>query len=1423
MITEAADRERSFDTSLDPFSVAGRAALVGGALYAINQTEFPGLRRGIHSQRQNKLKTNLAEKVSSAAAKAESRVAEVFKFGKSKYAVGVQAATAEQWQDIDAIMGKLTGGHRGESAGLGEALKKLYGRHSQLDKNLATSAVYKNGQLAQIRFKSDRLDYTIPVVDNQGFRHMGRNLKSAHPTRGVYQNVRGGALREMGVDVAMTEAFEKFLPDMLNNRMSSRSIHDLYEPLTHYDEHGYRLSGTSNPHQINLVTNTKAEDPALSIRRENMDAERKKVFMEQMAREGRAGAGTTDSARGYILNKGSILDSMPFANELPDPKKTIRDVKYTDTLGNTSYTANKKTLFASESFLSHLRDVMAENGRALGELAPDQAIINGKSAGTLTSNLRRISVAEDAVGSGTEWILDQLSNASGMGHDEVSSMLANGGLSSFAPETQQKMKSIQLGMHKQLLEEEKAGILASKQAELDELMQGTGWKNANTRKQLNDVLDAKYDNSLKKINEAITNSDFFGYSGDHVREVVSKKGMERLFIDDIYSENGQIKIGLRRQESLREGDKLHSASGEGKVIVKNVNDELLEDLTEAYKRHTGLDDEFVPDEVRKFLGSVDMVVPGDALKQSLESRTAGSYIHAARQRALQNGDNHIVGLIDEDLKDWSELTDEYKDDVFRRISNAAGVRDISEYVNEAHSFGHTKNLEVAFGYSMEDIGSGANASFSRRHLENFEAMGLGDFVEEILANRTNSESVTAAMNFQNTKNLLNDKKFTGTLKVSDLTHDDIEELFPSAVHADANEVLAKRQARLKELGFDGNVVLDLEQEVEGQRRIMLLNGDEYYGMTGARVGANPVDGRRFSELDESVRSLLYQIKGRTKDPERLARAMSDYNRAINMVTDTMSDGFLKGKVSGSLYGMVTSAPDGLSEYTSAIMKHHGVKESLPSIAVVSDEDFSRMYGRDALDDIQKQVAEIGGPYKRGSQIGGKNLIIPKTFGMATREPVEGLSHIATAVLPSSMFTGNVKTGMVGVIRTPDKDKGIMKSIMDFVFGDSDGDHFALLPSNRKEATEKISDLIFKNNETSLAYRMAHQIKGELSLKGTDKYGKGLGMLDVDAQTRRVAAVLQRVSEKGNIGIVSKSLEPGHSAVRSMALNEKNMKSFNNFLDVENTLHFVAEFGLKGKHQSLKDLESGKAMQLVENLVGNGSAQKLSFEERQGNVLRMFDEMLLGEGGHDIANKVRSGTLDDAAREALASAKISSESAYFKRLGTMENIGNTMKAVEDGVKMGKNTVGDIIEFAAEGVGSDIFKSRARREAITETIEHVKSVGFSGMKNLAKYALAPAAAIGLIGTIAGSRGEIRAEPGTREYTDGQKAHYSNSHIRRPVIEPQMRRPKYEQVNIRGESNQSMFNENRAPGNSNIRMEDHRKTFDRYEIQEMVERGI
>ncbi|MDD3412430.1 MAG: hypothetical protein PHY47_00355 [Lachnospiraceae bacterium] len=1415
MIVEQADRERNFEVSHDPFSLAGKAALLGGALYSIDKTDFSGLAR-FRSQRDNKFKKNLASIISNSSKNIQKKKNN-FSIFRSKYASNNLVKANKDTifaKSIDEVIQKMSGGFRGNSATFGDELRNIYNQIVHKEGVPTLSYVMREGEIAQINLRTKNANIPFNPVTKSGSVFAGKALNSNFVSRQLYHHNAAGT-SYYGEDVGMARAVNRNLDAILSGQMSTSYIKHAFDSARFYNDSEDMLALNSNPVQIDLMRKSQIEDPGLKINRLQMSSETRRHFMLKKAAENRAVSGPSDISKGITHDLDSPLHSKPFLLDTPDPKKAIRDVQIKNMDGSVSYNANRNVLFADENFLKHFKDVASERGIHIGELASDQAIFNSDRMGTLIDKSRRISVAEEGMSELSEGILDKLASAAGMTPEQISEIFDEGGdLNSFSGEVQEKMRSIKLGDHRNELLAERDRIVSGYKQEMN---------NASLKQLGPDKLDElkrNYDSELLKINERLDQSNYLGKNIDFVRDVHVEKGMEDLFVDNISKENGQFKVGLRREELIGAGVKIHGSSGETKVVGKESVSRFQEIAEEAYTRSGN---ELTP-ELKKIIGTIDMIEPIESIKTGITDRNTSALLDSARHRAISENNTELAQVLDNYNRDYIGMNEAQRKSIFSTIEEMTGMG-LDKYANQSlNGLGVVKNMEIALGKTASDMGAGGLAFVSRRHLENFSALGGDDFVEDILSRRANPEAVDAAEEFYRTMDAVKSGK-KNVISINDISTDDIAEFFPNVENADINEIIERRAARLKQLGIDGDAIIDLGREVSGVSRIPLLAHSSYNGIIGAKIGASQGETRQFSELDESVRRVLYEMKSRNPEEKRLLTAIENHQNAIKMTKGTLTNNYTKDKIKQGINGIVTSAPDGLHEYSRQLSK--GVENALPNFAVISDSDFRNMFGKDKFNEVADFI-EKNGTYTRDTIFGEKNTFKPNAFAMLTREPVENLNHMPTAVLPASMFNSNIRDGQISVI-TEKRSNGWTRSFMDFLYGDTDGDMGSLVAATNEKSENFIKRLHSGNDEVATLYRQTQMDKADLQLKGHAKYGYNpdgteRGLIDVPEIERRQTQLAQKLSEKANIGILSKGLEPAHNAARSMAVNGGDLASQAKFQRIENALGFISEFTLKGKHQTQKNLMEGRSMELLEVITGSGSHSKSSVAERKASTLKILDEMILGEGNHSLAESIRQNGRTQETLEALRKAGHSegiADISYFRSFGNTETIGDVIDAIEQGKTMG-NTAEQVIQYSSEGVDSEAFKRSARRESITAITENVKNASFQGGKNFLKYALAPAAAIGFIGTLVGSKGEVRAV-GQENYTDNQKRHFSSNHTPKPVIEPQMRKPKYEHVQIRGQSSQQQFNPNNLPNNSNVRFEDNQRTLNKYEIQELVERGI
>ena len=114
-----------------------------------------------------------------------------------------------------------------------------------------------------------------------------------------------------------------------------------------------------------------------------------------------------------------------------------------------------------------------------------------------------------------------------------------------------------------------------------------------------------------------------------------------------------------------------------------------------------------------------------------------------------------------------------------------------------------------------------------------------------------------------------------------------------------------------------------------------------------------------------------------------------------------------------------------------------------------------------------------------------------------------------------------------------------------------------------------------------------------------------------------------------------------------------------------------------------------------------------------------------------------------------------------------------------------------------------------------------------KNLTKYALLPAAGLGLMGTIFGARSNINSDV---EFSDNQQVHEKSLSKSKMYSSPinrsqNMKQPVHMKPEIRGQANQG-FQINRYAAThqtGRVHIQDDTRNFDYYDMQDTFRKGF
>ena len=828
MIVERKHRDDNISVETDLFSLAGRAALVAGGAYAIHKTyeDNPKLSSFFNTpQRKNPYQKSLGNFLEHSSSISE-QIKDSAVFKKSEYFTHIPNQELANFkygrlEDIDKF---LTGGYKGYSAELKNSIDNLM----RITKTPTLSYRIQDGELAQIRINTQGGQrFSISPVTERGTHFAGQS-KDQHYIRSVYQHSNGQE-KIIGADVAMTQAFTENIEKILNGELSVNDIYEAYRGVTDFsDKYGAVEYGSDavNPEFAEMMLSTAKEDPGLKFTGQQMSSIQKKNFMIQKQKIGMAPGSAKDFTEGLIAIAETPMHKSPFAVESATSKSTIRDVQYRDQGGNLSFKTNKNTLFLNDNEMNALRKIAEEKGYNLGELAAEELIVNSNKAGSIIDRTRKLSVSPEAMSEHSEFLLKKIHEATGLSKEEFEKKILENGINGFSQEQKARIRDISLDDYGNFLEQKRDLIKAERDRAfmLSENPQNTPEMTASLQEHF-----AKLNSDLEEAELKLKNKNVFGKKTDLIEEVNLKRSHGGLKIDNLSYKDGKLVFGLREEKALGIGDKLHEGSGELKSVIKESID-LPMLLKEAHKRANGGKE--LSKDIEEFYNSIDFVGTADAMKKPLlDARNAESVFYSTIQKAKRHGDNEVLAIVENFHKNYKNLSDDAKRNVFNQLEQVAknrGMNNVFDLTHETKGFGVMKSYQVGFGHSASYMGAGNLASFAERPIKNFAALGLNHFVKDIASRRINSSSVYAATQISATMELMKEKSYAGNIHIKDIDNDLMKKLFPNLNDVPGDKVLETRRAALAELGIEGNAYINLGEEINGVSKIPLF-AEESFG------------------------------------------------------------------------------------------------------------------------------------------------------------------------------------------------------------------------------------------------------------------------------------------------------------------------------------------------------------------------------------------------------------------------------------------------------------------------------------------------------------------------------------------------------------------------------------------------------------------
>jgi hypothetical protein len=1431
--------EDSIDVDYDLFSLAGRAALIGGGVFAINKSVDDGVfKRGKAKEltkRNNKFTQNMKDAIVGDFKKTSSFEQENYDFKKSNFFnfkedsnPNMQRRIGSPFQSIPVKNGNknlqdlLDGGFRGQSSSLFDEIVSLHDTIRSVDEKFGLKNSGRmslnfsdDGSLANISIKSNAGNLTIHPVNKEGYVTMGKNAQNKYVSKAFYTNNGYEIGSIYGADVGLTRYLSENYEKLVNGEISLDEVKNKFMESLQYDDKNFSLTEVNriNPQTVEGVRTSAMPDPY-----RNMGRNTQKTLMKHAAVKGMVMSGASDVVKGIINLEGSPIANLPFLKETSNPKQLIRsNVAYLNKNNQAGFLAKEDTLFMDEKDLNLLREELSTRGVNLGELAKEELLLNSNRAGTLVDNTRSLEISSKEVSAASEFFLNKMSSTVGLSPEEFSLKIKQGGFRAFEEEARQKLRKIGIDDYERHLKTELNKSFLKRKAFLAANKGNSNWATNvdeavffNQAKAIQaqgglDTAIAELDDQIKTRVSEYRNRNIFGSQKDGRGPVKLDQVHKGLLFDDVHYSGGSLNMQLRREKRLGQGDKIHDPSGEIKAIIKGQVNDLEDVLTSIYKKKHGVSQ--VPSHILDRFKKVTFIANAGAMKNTADSRNAYSLFHSIREENKLRPNRAVTEILNDFDLNYAKMTDQERIGVFKKLGDLTG-NDFSILSGAETGVGFQKSKIVGFGNAAIDMGDGGLGFFSERHIKLFTAMGAQDFAKEIIDRRLNQGAGRAYNDVLRTQELLRDSKYSGFIDFDKLNSDDfLENVFPRHLEK-GQTALGMRNKYLQQYSRNGAALVNLGEEIGGYRNIAIFNSENLEGFIGGKIGSTG-DFKKYTNLDTATEQIIRELKKPTRDRKKLEQLVKNYDTAMTAMTGSLRDNLFKGKVRRSLYGQAGSGGIGMEEYSEKLAKTFGTKNAQPFVASVSDKKYIEMFG-------PEKYAEF------------KRTKISSGWAMATREPVEGLSSIPVNVVPGSYFKDieALDDTRIGVLTSP------KNNIMKMLFGDQDGDSLSLIAAKGEKAANELKELAFGNSERSVLFRKHQQAKSEYTLKGNTPKS----VMEASLEELRLSTFLAKDLEKGFVGIASNTLRPLHNMNAMLNAGSDNLDKF---YRIENTLHTFAENIIKGKHQSKEDLLSGRGKKLLDAITANEDFAKSSLTDRIKYFRDFSDELFLGKAA-SFGDEIRKGkggdqlianvafALNDGKEEGFAEAVKKAEDMVKGGWFTDITSDQAMKDLMEVSDLSKNSVdplNEAIELSREEVDNALSSANKKKKILLEEMQHSSQEAkkmFSGVGgNIAKYALLPAAAFGFLGTVFGAKSSISSEA---EFSDGQRAHGKTGHAMKPLGSDNMRSQKHMKPYITGTGAGGFQVDKYVANNgtSGVRYTDHTKNFDKYDMEDRMRKG-
>lgn len=1235
-------------------------------------------------------------------------------------------------------------------------------------------------------------DATVLFGDNLQGRYIARSILDQSS---ISNGISAGNIKAVDSDVALVN---RYIQDIEGIKKGTINPTDLYKKVQNtilFED------GGSGGVIDNAVALLRREQVVVDAFGDMSSAGRSSVMRSISQLPGWMAGSAAQFSKGILNSPDSILNKMiPGSGVSPSAYQYLRQSEFdasvkpsVDWFGEAKVGVGEFT-YAYAKDKKQLEGALQHMGYKIGEVAPEEMLMNKSRDFKVKNQIYNAKVD-----------LDMLSTPSSMGLlEKVRSKLdlpstqelgrvlaAPGGISSLGPDAISKLDFDINEDYKKLLEQK--NMLIERRKVLKHLP-----LNPEEYTQARQVLL----DDVRKTRHAIKEYEAFGVSADMANAAkLPSIGLQNRITSMSINANNQLSIGMQTHYRFGVGSK---SFGAAKSTVKAEVDTaaVMAQLDFfADKGRYGSPEEI--ESIKSVYKDVDFIGIESPVKVSgsaMEARRMPSAVSTYISTAIAEGRaDELAALGVEKTASGYNLADKDPRSLITKIQELNPDKDMGEIfsgtVRGSADVSISRAILSADVHSIQS-GAGGAGTITQRGTNYLSALGLNEVVNDI-----DSRSIRMSDTISQIQTLEAAKTAKPQVGIKTLMG---ENLLSGESSTILQPNLDNRARVIENLGGKGSLTVGLGREIEGIDKVTIFSQQSMAPYIGQQIGTED----SITALDRATQDLLEGIAGGKLSDDAIAARAIRYKEEIANVQESLVGALSKAKVKGSMYGQAVSSVAGLNMAGQKLGQQMGLGEDvIAPIVAMSKEDIRHRFGGDAL-----KRAEAG-----------------DLFGIVTREPLEGVHSVIPSkivVAESSMGGAAGELGdMRGRVFFAQSDMMRNSLMIDF-----DKDMTSVIAAQSEEANQQLKafmGLAGEQPRTGVEYYKSLQRMPYLDPKGGKSPVDALSTLDSELSGIISA---QKQLEKSHIGTFSNEFKNIHTGLRAQ-LQQGGDPS--RYFTGEDFSHTFIENILKSKHQSKEALLKNEALETLDVLRAKGKYASASIDERALRMQEIFDQLSFAsvdeaKEARNIAAEFMSNPINkeahamgiaDIAADFTSDKQKTLKSLAYAEVSSLDNIKNILQARETGIQIASH--GDPLYNAAAGQKT----MSALGQKIDDAVFLAKSFSQSAVGKIGKYAIAPAAIIGLASSVFSAPNVLRKSAASHEVSDASPESTPTVDAGKTIFA--IPESKVDNILIKGRADArtdftSMQSFAASKGGYNASIQDMRSKPDKHRLQELIDKG-